>query len=36
MATAIGKIGPDGVILIESSTSFDTTIEVQEGMKVIE
>ncbi|XP_064943699.1 chaperonin 60 subunit alpha 2, chloroplastic-like isoform X2 [Musa acuminata AAA Group] len=33
MATAIGKIGPDGVILIESSTSFDTTIEVQEGMK---
>ncbi|CAL9059241.1 unnamed protein product [Musa banksii] len=34
MATAIGKIGPDGVILIESSTSFDTTIEVQEGMKI--
>ncbi|RWW05410.1 hypothetical protein GW17_00031315 [Ensete ventricosum] len=34
MATAIEKIGPDGVILIESSTSFDTTIEVQEGMKI--
>lgn len=35
MATAIEKIGPDGVISIESSSSFDTTIEVQEGMKVV-
>ncbi|WOL15878.1 ruBisCO large subunit-binding protein subunit alpha [Canna indica] len=34
LAAAIEKIGPDGVISIESSSSFDTTIEVQEGMKI--
>lgn len=36
MAAAIEKIGRDGVISIESSSSFDTTIEVEEGMKVVE
>lgn len=35
IADAIEQIGPDGVITIESSSSFDTVIEVQEGMKVI-
>ncbi|ONK61041.1 uncharacterized protein A4U43_C08F25630 [Asparagus officinalis] len=34
IAGAIDQIGPDGVITIESSSSFDTTVEVQEGMKV--
>jgi hypothetical protein len=28
------KIGPDGIIKIESSSSIYTTVEVQEGMKV--
>lgn len=35
IADAIVKIGPDGVILIESSSSFETSIIVEEGMKVI-
>ncbi|XP_042411107.1 ruBisCO large subunit-binding protein subunit alpha-like isoform X1 [Zingiber officinale] len=34
LAAAIEKIGRDGVISIESSSSFDTTIEVEEGMKI--
>ncbi|KAK8971411.1 hypothetical protein KSP40_PGU014911 [Platanthera guangdongensis] len=34
IAEAIEQIGLDGVILIDSSSSFDTVIEVQEGMKV--
>lgn len=34
ISEAIDQIGPDGVIQIESSSSFDTTVEVQEGMKV--
>ncbi|KAJ6811495.1 ruBisCO large subunit-binding protein subunit alpha-like [Iris pallida] len=34
IAEAIDQIGPDGVISIESSSSFDTTVEVQEGMKI--
>lgn len=35
IADAIIKIGVDGVILIESSSSFETSIIVEEGMKVI-
>lgn len=35
IAEAIDRIGSDGVISVESSSSFDTTIEVQEGMKVL-
>ncbi|MQL76877.1 hypothetical protein Taro_009294 [Colocasia esculenta] len=31
---AVDKIGPDGVISIESSSSFDITVEIQEGMKI--
>lgn len=34
IANAIEKIGHDGIITIESSSSFETLIEVQEGMKV--
>ncbi|XP_058072060.1 ruBisCO large subunit-binding protein subunit alpha, chloroplastic-like isoform X2 [Magnolia sinica] len=34
IAEAIDKIGPDGVITIESSKTFETTIEVEEGMKI--
>uniref|UniRef100_A0A1D1XMG3 RuBisCO large subunit-binding protein subunit alpha, chloroplastic n=2 Tax=Anthurium amnicola TaxID=1678845 RepID=A0A1D1XMG3_9ARAE len=34
IAEAVDQIGPDGVISIESSSSFDTTMEVQEGMKI--
>ncbi|XP_039126733.1 chaperonin 60 subunit alpha 2, chloroplastic-like [Dioscorea cayenensis subsp. rotundata] len=34
IAEAIDRIGSDGVISVESSSSFDTTIEVQEGMKI--
>lgn len=33
IADAIGKVGPDGVLSIESSSSFETTVEVQEGME---
>lgn len=35
IAEAIDKIGPDGVISIESSSSFETSVTVEEGMKVI-
>lgn len=28
------KIGPDGVISIESSPTFETSVTVEEGMKV--
>lgn len=34
IAEAIDRIGSDGVISIESSSSFDTSIEVQEGLKI--
>ncbi|KAJ0980828.1 hypothetical protein J5N97_009083 [Dioscorea zingiberensis] len=34
IAEAIDRIGSDGVISVESSSSFDTTVEVQEGMKI--
>ncbi|VFQ74864.1 unnamed protein product [Cuscuta campestris] len=34
VADAIEKIGSDGIIVIESSTSTETTIIVEEGMKV--
>ena len=35
IAEAIDKIGPDGVITIESSSSSETSVIVEEGMKVI-
>ncbi|KAI5076705.1 hypothetical protein GOP47_0008770 [Adiantum capillus-veneris] len=31
---AIDKVGPDGVLSIESSSSFETTITVKEGMEI--
>jgi chaperonin GroEL (HSP60 family) len=34
IADAIDKVGPDGVLSIESSSSFETTVEVEEGMEV--
>ncbi len=34
IAEAIEKIGPDGVISIESSSSFETSVIIEEGMKV--
>lgn len=34
IAEAVDKVGPDGVLSIESSSSFETTIEVEEGMEV--
>lgn len=34
VADAIDKVGPDGVLSIESSSSFETTIEVEEGTEV--
>ncbi|XP_062092101.1 chaperonin 60 subunit alpha 2, chloroplastic isoform X2 [Humulus lupulus] len=34
IADAIEKIGPDGVISIESSSSFETSVLVEEGMKI--
>ncbi|KAG9438914.1 hypothetical protein H6P81_019079 [Aristolochia fimbriata] len=34
IADAIDKIGVDGVISIQSSSTFETTIEVEEGMKI--
>lgn len=34
IADAIDKVGPDGVLSIESSSSFETTIDVEEGMEV--
>lgn len=35
IAEAIEKIGPDGIISIESSTSSETSVIIEEGMKVI-
>ncbi|XP_021901543.1 chaperonin 60 subunit alpha 2, chloroplastic isoform X2 [Carica papaya] len=34
IAEAIDKIGPDGVISVESSSSFETSLIVEEGMKI--
>lgn len=34
IADAIDKVGPDGVLSIESSSSFETTVRVEEGMQV--
>ncbi|CAN1837406.1 RuBisCO large subunit-binding protein subunit alpha, chloroplastic [Linum perenne] len=34
IADAIDKVGPDGVLSIESSSSFETTVEVEEGMEL--
>ena len=34
IADAIDKVGADGVLSIESSSSFETTVEVEEGMEV--
>ncbi|KAK1373583.1 ruBisCO large subunit-binding protein subunit alpha [Heracleum sosnowskyi] len=34
VADAIDKVGPDGVLSIESSSSFETTVEVEEGMEI--
>lgn len=34
IAEAIDKIGPDGVILIESSSSSETSVIIEEGMKI--
>ncbi|PKA47791.1 RuBisCO large subunit-binding protein subunit alpha, chloroplastic [Apostasia shenzhenica] len=34
IAEAIDKVGPDGVLSIESSSSFDTTVDVEEGMEI--
>ena len=34
IADAIEKVGPDGVLSIESSSSSETTIQVVEGMEV--
>ncbi|KAK4488000.1 hypothetical protein RD792_003739 [Penstemon davidsonii] len=34
IAEAIAKIGPDGVISIESSSSSETSVTVEEGMKI--
>lgn len=34
IADAIDKVGPDGVLSIESSSSFETTVDDEEGMEV--
>ncbi|WZN59352.1 chaperonin Cpn60 [Chloropicon roscoffensis] len=34
IADALDKVGADGVLSIESSSGFETTIEVQEGMEI--
>lgn len=34
IADAIDKVGPDGVLYMDSSSSFETTVTVEEGMKV--
>ncbi|GLT54403.1 hypothetical protein SLA2020_276050 [Shorea laevis] len=34
IAEAIEKIGPDGIISIESSTSSETSVIIEEGMKI--
>lgn len=33
IADAIDKVGTDGVLSIESSSSFETTVDVEEGME---
>ncbi|KAL9662669.1 hypothetical protein QQ045_027502 [Rhodiola kirilowii] len=33
IADAIDKVGPDGVLSIESSSSFETTVDLEEGME---
>lgn len=35
IAETINKIGPDGIISIESSSSSETSVVVEEGMKVM-
>ncbi|KAF2601754.1 hypothetical protein F2Q70_00025630 [Brassica cretica] len=34
IADTIDKVGPDGVLSIESSSSFETTVKVEEGMEI--
>jgi chaperonin GroL len=34
IADAIEKVGPDGVLSIESSSSLETTVEVEEGLEI--
>ncbi|KAJ8510744.1 hypothetical protein OPV22_001178 [Ensete ventricosum] len=34
IADAIDKVGPDGVLSIESSSSFETAVDVEEGMEI--
>ncbi|XP_071734885.1 ruBisCO large subunit-binding protein subunit alpha-like isoform X1 [Rutidosis leptorrhynchoides] len=34
IADAIDKVGSDGVLSIESSSSFETTVDVEEGMEI--
>ena len=34
IADAVDKVGADGVLSIESSSSFETTVQVEEGMAV--
>ena len=34
IADALDKVGPDGVLTIESSNGLDTYVEVQEGMQI--
>jgi chaperonin GroL len=34
IADAVDKVGSDGVLSIESSSSFETTVEVEEGMEI--
>lgn len=34
IADALDKVGSDGVLTIDTSNSFETTVEVQEGMQI--
>jgi len=34
IADAIAKVGPDGVLSIESSNGLETTVEVEEGLEI--
>ena len=34
IANALERVGNDGVLSIENSTSFETTVEVEEGMSI--
>ena len=34
IASAIEKVGPDGVLSIESSSSLETTVDVEEGLEI--